>query len=408
MKRISNDQILTETDMILDKQQFEEWNVAKRLLVQLCPLFNIDVNDYEHQYLSYLFISLQVFPKTYEMNEINLADTDEVQETILKIIKRIARQYGIPLENHNRWESRLLMHITKSLNPLKYYFPIENPFILQIKSEYIAAYNMAVVLAKELQGSLKISIPENEIGYLALHMMNIMDSSQDTRHKIAIVYGKNQLVGNLLERKMNLYFPHIKIEGLYASNEMHLISQEIDTLITTIQMEDNHPIQEKNIIRVSEMITDDDVKSISLQLNRKLFEHYLSPADFFLLDELDQKGFLKSLTEQGNIEYLYDSILDRENMSSTNIGNLVAMPHPFDVGDNGKLRVLVAINKRKIIWGDQFAQIVFLFIPPIKQKVNNSSFFSEIYSVLKYSNLTSKLIEATSYKEFIEVWNSNE
>lgn len=406
-QRISNDHALSETDMILEHQEFEESTVAKNLLEQLNLVFNVNVNEYEQQYLSYLLISLQVFPKNYETNEINLTDKDKVQEIILRIIRSIAIQYGISLEKHDRWVARLLMHITKSLNPLKYYFPIENPFILQIKSEYIAAYNIAVVLAKELQGNLKINIPENEIGYLALHMMNIIDNSQDTRHKIVIVYGKNQLVGNLLERKMNVYFPHIKIEGLYASNEVHLISQEIDTLITTMHMEESYPVQGKNIIRVSEMITDDDVKSISLQLNRKLFEHYLSPADFFLLDELDQKSLLKSLTEQGNIEYLYESILDRENMSSTNIGNLVAMPHPFDAGENGKLRVLVAINKRKITWGDQFAQIVFLFIPPINQKVNNSSFFSEIYSVLKYSNLTSKLIEVTSHKEFIEVWNSN-
>lgn len=404
MKRISNDHMLTETDMTLDSQQFEELNVAKRLLEQICPLFNVTVNEYEQQYLSYMLISLQVFPKTYETYEIN--STGEVKEIIIQTIKGIAKQYGISLENHEKWINRLIMHITKLINPLKYYFPIENPFILQIKSEYIAAYNIAVVLAKELQERLKISIPENEIGYLALHIMNIIEESQDTRHKIAIVYGKNQLVGNLLERKINLYFPYITIDALYARNEMHLISPDIDTLITTIDIENSYPIQVKNIIRVSELITDDDVRSISLQLNRRLFEHYLSPHDFYLLDENDQMGLLKSLSEHGDIEYLFDSILDRENMSSTNIGNLVAMPHPFDSGDNSKLRVLVAINKRKIVWGDQFAQIIFLFIPPKNQKVNNSNFFAEIYSVLKYSDLTTKLVEVTSYKEFIEVWNS--
>ncbi|CAJ1317341.1 PTS sugar transporter subunit IIA [Paenibacillus nuruki] len=115
---------------------------------------------------------------------------------------------------------------------------------------------------------------------------------------------------------------------------------------------------------------------------------------------------MKTLTELGDIQHLYTSILEREKMSSTNIGNLVAMPHPFDCGDNKKLRVLVAINKQKILWGDQMAQIIFLFIPPKNQKVNNTKFFEEIYDVFKQTNMTEKLLKITNYDEFLEVWSS--
>ncbi len=52
----------------------------------------------------------------------------------------------------------------------------------------------------------------------------------------------------------------------------------------------------KNCIRVSEMITNEDMKTISIQLNRGLLKYYLSPDDLYFLDEETQKGLLKTLT----------------------------------------------------------------------------------------------------------------
>ena len=74
------------------------------------------------------------------------------------------------------------------------------------------------------------------------------------------------------------------------------------------------------------MITSDDMKNISIQLNRGLLKYYLSPDDVFFLNEDNPIDLLKKLTELGDIQHLYTSIVEREKMSSTNIGNLVAMP----------------------------------------------------------------------------------
>ncbi|MEA3573947.1 BglG family transcription antiterminator [Peribacillus frigoritolerans] len=404
LKRVGLHQKIAEKDMRLDNTCFEELKIAKLILSRLAKEMNVPFDEYEYQYLCYLLISLQIVPKK---NEVTVHEhPDEIEEKVKAVIKNVGDRYGFSSRKNEKLFNRLLVHITKSLYPLKYNFPLENPFISQIKTEYMNAYNIAVVLAKELQFCLNIKIPENEIGYLTLHIMNIIENSQETRKRIAIIYGKNPLVGRLIERKINLYFPNIKIDGLFANHEIHLIPEEIETIVTTSVILEGQHLNVKNCIRVSEMITNEDMKTISSQLNRGLLKYYLSPNDIYFLDEENQIDLLKTLTQFGDIQHLYTSINEREKMSSTNIGNLVAMPHPFDCGNNKKLRVLVAINKQKILWGDKMAQIIFLFIPPKNQRVNNTKFFEEIHDVFKQTNMTEKLLNVTNYDEFLEVWSS--
>ncbi|MCM3773898.1 HTH domain-containing protein [Priestia aryabhattai] len=404
LKRVGLNQKIAEKDMRLDNTSFEELKIAKLILTRLAREMNVQFDEYEYQYLCYLLIVLQILPKKNEI--IEQENSDEIKEKVKSVIEKVWVRYGFSNRKNKKLFNGLLVHITKSLYPLKYYFPVENPFISQIKSEYMNAYNIAVVLAKELQFCLNIKIPENEIGYLTLHIMNIIENSQETRKRIAIIYGKNPLVGKLLERKINLYFPNIKIDGLFANYEIHLLPEGIETIVTTSEIFDEQHLNVKNCIRVSEMITNEDMKTISIQLNRGLLKYYLSPDDLYFLDEETQKGLLKTLTNNGGIQHLYTSINEREKMSSTNIGNLVAMPHPFDCGNNEKLRVLVAINKQKILWGDKMAQIIFLFIPPKNQRVNNTKFFEEIHDVFKQTNMTEKLLNVANYDEFLEVWSS--
>lgn len=404
IKRVSLDQKMNEVDMRLDKNNFEESRIAQVILNRLTQEMNVQFDEYEIQYLCYLLITLQILPKEEEV--IEHEHSDEIVEKVKSVIKKVGNQYGFIHPMNEKLFDRLLVHITKSLYPLKYFFPVENPFIAQIKTEYMNAYNIAVVLAKELQFSLNIKIPENEIGYLSLHVLNIIENSHETKKCISIIYGKNPLIGKLLVRKINVFFPNIEIEGLYAKHEIHLIPKEIETIISIGEIPNGQQTEWNNCIHISEMITSEDMKTISIKLNRGLLKYYLSSRDLYFLDEENQKCLLQTLTNHGDIEQLYTSIMERENMSSTNIGNLVAMPHPFDSGNNEKLRVLVAINKQKILWGDKMAQIIFLFIPPKNQKENNTKFFEEIHDVFKQTNMTEKLLKVSNYEEFLEVWSS--
>lgn len=405
MKRLEMNQPLTRKDMKLENYSFEEYRLAEAILTQAASLNpNIMFDEYEKQYVTYLLISLQLF-QTSNADDSSAELSVEVKSKVNTAFETIFKQYGFHLEDDYQLFDELTGRISKSIGPLKYNFPVENPFIGHIKKEYMTAYDLAVALAKELQSTLKVHIPENEIGYLTLHIVHYLEKYQESKQKVAIVYEKNKLIGNLLERKIAQYFPNISPEGAYAVNEMEHIPSDVKTIITTIQIPKK--MNNRKIIFISSEVTTEDIRIISSHLKRGLLENYLKEEDFFFLQAASQDELLKTVTYQSGLEPLLKSIIEREQMSSTNIGNNVAMPHPFEAGNNLDLRVVIAVNSQKIKWGDKMAQIIFLFVPPAVNKKQSNDFFIGIHDILNDSNITNRLTEAESFDQFLKIWNNN-
>lgn len=405
MKRLRMNQPLTNEDMTVEASSFEEDRLAEDILKQIASLNpGVLFSEYERQYLAYLLISLQLCQTSNaEYSSLNLPI--EMKSRINTSFETIFKQYGFNLNENHQLFNELIGRISKTMGPLKYNFPVENPFIVHIKKEYMPAYDLAVALAKELQNLLKIYIPENEIGYLALHIVNYLEKYQESKQKVAIVYEKNKLIGNLVERKIAQYFPNISPEGAYAINEIETIPPDVQTIITTIQI--HKTMANKKIIFISSEVNNEDIKIISSHLKRGLLENYLKEEDFFFMQEASQQGLLKALTKEAGLESLLASIIEREQMSSTNIGNNVAMPHPFEAGNNLDLRVVIAVNSQKIKWGEKMAQLIFLFIPPAVNKKQNNDFFIGIHDILNDSAITNRLVEAESFDQFLKIWNHN-
>lgn len=407
VKRIKQGHNLTGKDMKLDNGSYEESSLASKILKGITRITGISFNKYEKQYLSYLLISLQILPNVNDPDPVrNSGNANRIENDIRKILAKVSDQFELSFTKHESFIEGLIAHINKSLNPIKYKFLIKNPFLSQIKTEYINAYNIAVVLARELKDFFKVSIPENEIGYLALHIEAFLEKRGKKKRKAAILYSKNQLVGQLFGRKISLYVPEIEIKGIYAVNQLKNIPDDIEVFIITVPVPPVAQSYKKHFIAISEFMTSEDIKKIKTQLSSGLIENFLIEKRFFSLDENDREGFLKTLTIKGHIEILLSSILDREKMSGTEIGHGVAMPHPIHSGGNENLMIFVSRNKRKIKWGSEWVQLVFLIIPPRIQNEHYQQLFSEMYEVLRDSNLTKKLINARSYQEFMTVWHS--
>lgn len=404
IKRIKMLQPLTSEDMELEGSPFEEHRLAADILKEIASLNSgIVFNDYETQYLAYSLLSLQLFQTSNEDHySANLSA--ELKSAIHKTFEAFFKQYGFDLKDDRQLFDELICRISKSIGPLKYNFPVENPFISHIKKEYMTAYDLAVALAKELQITLKVHIPENEIGYLTLHIVNYLEKYHESKQKVAIVYEKNKLIGNLLERKIAQYFPNISLEGAYALNEIETIPADVKTIVTTIKIPGK--IANKKIIYISSEVSNEDVKIISSHLKRGLLENYLKEEDFFFLEESSQQELLEALTKKTGLESLLESIIEREQMSSTNIGNNVAMPHPFESGNNLNLRVVIGVNSQKVKWGEKMAQLIFLFVPPAVNKKQSNDFFMGIHDILNDSVITKSLIEAESFEQFLKIWNN--
>ncbi|WKK94956.1 PTS sugar transporter subunit IIA [Clostridioides difficile] len=79
-----------------------------------------------------------------------------------------------------------------------------------------------------------------------------------------------------------------------------------------------------------------------------------------LSNKLKERDFI----EESSIK----SIIDRENISSTEIGNLVAIPHTIVKGDKKSI-IGVGILENPIIWDKQEVQLVFMVFLILKKNI---------------------------------------
>lgn len=86
------------------------------------------------------------------------------------------------------------------------------------------------------------------------------------------------------------------------------------------------------------------------------------------------------------------SIFEREEMSSTSIGDLVAIPHPI-YNECGTSFISILILNKPIIWDDLFVQVVFL-LNVEKGKMNLwEPMFLKLYNYIKLKNGVNSILK---------------
>ncbi|MEK4443074.1 PTS sugar transporter subunit IIA [Niallia sp. FSL K6-0077] len=107
------------------------------------------------------------------------------------------------------------------------------------------------------------------------------------------------------------------------------------------------------------------------------------------------------------MEYLLDGILTREEMSSTEVGNYVAMPHPIARTENEETMIYIAINHKPIPWGKTNVQLVFLILPSEVDRENHYKVFKQLYQLVKSKDKVQELIQTKDFQSFMEVLHTN-
>ncbi|MCK6257808.1 PTS sugar transporter subunit IIA [Fictibacillus sp. KIGAM418] len=145
-------------------------------------------------------------------------------------------------------------------------------------------------------------------------------------------------------------------------------------------------------------LNDDQEKSF--EKLRNLFSEELF---FPEIEEEEPAAIIRSmayaLNMRGYVEESYlDSVLERENISPTSIGNLVAIPHPVKQNALDSC-IAIGILKKPIKWGMNNVQLVFLLALNEKDKEEFSILFNRLWKVVQNKKLVSELCKTSSFIE---------
>ncbi|WP_270369717.1 PTS sugar transporter subunit IIA, partial [Megamonas funiformis] len=113
----------------------------------------------------------------------------------------------------------------------------------------------------------------------------------------------------------------------------------------------------------------------------------------FLSNEAIKKGLMDETSKK--------SVFEREEISSTSIGDLTAIPHPIAT-DTKKSFISILVLNKPIMWGDFLVQVVFL-LNIEKSKANLwEPMFLKLYNYIKEKNGINSLLKNKSYDMFLK------
>lgn len=347
--------------------------------------------------LTNYLISLPInLPEIHTIN-LNKSQLCSVEKTL----KSAEKYYSIPLYSNHQYRAQVTNHIMRLLNPLSESIPIFNPYSKETKREYLFAYSIACFIYDELEKYFDIIIPESEIAYLAIHVQLVLTEEAKRPIETLLIYQGKNTEAELFKYKIQTFFPTIKIKEInYEISEKKLVTYPLVLLRGFNELVFNN----SNMLHVSRNINAEDLNKIQNFVDAIGTSSLIRDLDYYHIDEVTSVDAIETLITSSGYKNLLPYFKQRESMSSTDIGNKVAMPHPFLMGSETSAKVIIGINDHDIPWGNQKVRLIIIFIPAADLKTNKS-LFNEVYQRTNNLIFVQKLLKTHTKSEFISVWN---
>lgn len=387
-----------------------EFKCARTVINKIQNSLNVDLEK-EVYYLTQHLISSKKF-----LIE-DLDDDYEYKKVIEMILYKIRESTKIELFDDSQLINGLAIHLSVALKRLRFDMNIRNEFLDSMKNSYPLAFELAVIASETIESMYHIKTNENETGFLAIHFGAALERkglNEKKELKNAIIVCISGVATTmLLKEKIKQNFRDrinvVKTCPVYELTQEMVDS--VDLILTTVPVEKFHS---NKIKRINILLNDDDLDNIEKIINydeeKKNEIDYSSifRKDLFFrnVKAMNKEEILEKITNtmiQKNYitEYIKRSIYRREEIATTELGCLVAMPHAL-LNDMEDAMVSVTILEKPIIWKNEKVQIVLLLnIPQSKYEIWESV-FKNLYKYLIDNCGSNKLIKGCSYQNFID------
>lgn len=384
------------------------FDTSKELAIKLKTIienyYGITIDENEVIYLSYL-----IGNPTKQLKEKDYYDVSFFEVVVDKFFQEIKDVYQQDFTYDEILRKGLIQHLYASYSRIYINALLDNPMISMIKTQYIEAYNYAIVCGRVLYKEYKLDMNEDSLGYIAMHFAASMERINALyKYKAVVVcesgYGMAQLLSTRIKNKIN----SIEITDVVSAKqltEMNLdeivliissvpISKDIKTPVIIV----NPVLMEQDIEKIKEYLSDyrniNEYKKLfdidrffpKLKVNNK--EELLD----YVCVKLIEKGFLNEDNKA--------DILRREEISSTEINDLVAVPHCILDSEN-KTHFTIITCENEIYWGKGEAKIIFLGAIA-KSSTTNKKIFPILYKLTMDRNKVEELSQIDDFETFIE------
>ncbi|NLW52128.1 MAG: transcription antiterminator [Tissierellia bacterium] len=326
--------------------------------------------------------------------------SDRVYKVIAKAIEEISSSNPDYYIFNDTFYNALVLHVEYLMKRLKRKQTVENPLLNEIKQEYLVELNDAIKIGKNIKEEFNIAINEDELGFLAIHLGSAKKKLY-SRKKAIIICNYGIGTSQIVQAKIEQIYKGIEIIGVYPSVYVEMaVAQKPDFIITTMELMNYSG--DVPIIKAENILFDTEIK-VDYKEDRFIeffHENLYFETDYTSKNELIEKS-IELITKYRKVcPDLLQKVMEREEISSTAIGQLVAIPHTICEGDFESF-IAVVKNSKVVKWDDEDVRLVF-FIVLNQKDVKRIEDLKGLYKRIVSVNLINDLLKICSYDEFIK------
>jgi mannitol operon transcriptional antiterminator len=302
-RMINHENIDIDSHLFEELKSDEDYDKAKILAEYMEDEFEIEFPDAE---IAYILMHLKGAKLRYLDSSLDddlqvLVKDYDIKRMVEMVIRRYEQITGISLIDDEVLETGMITHLRPALTRMYYHLEIRNPLLQQIKEQYAEVFENSKKACDVIEAELKQKVPEDEIGYLAMHFGAAIERLNQRMQvnrtiRIGVVCASGIGISSLLSSRIRSLFPEIhQVKPLAMEDVKAGIENEVDLLVTTLVLKQ----QLLPSVYVHPLLANDDIEKIrSAIAQSKSVKNELYQKDESLSDKIDEIGQINDMIKQ--------------------------------------------------------------------------------------------------------------
>lgn len=334
----------------------------------LTESFGIEIPDTEDCYLRICLSGLRFhvpMEKEQSLKE-KRERNPEMFDYMMDLLMECDRKFYLQLEEDDELINALMDHLECMVLRLHSKMYTYNPILDAIKKELFYEYEIASFFMSKFTVKYGFNPTEDEIGFITFHIGTSIERMKQKQHQkftATLVCMTGFGTSQFLRAKLAGSFSNLEIREVFSASRLSEIKLEKqDFVIATVPIE----LEGIPVIQVSPVLSETDIKKIQkflmkkkeyepeTQKNYEYLQQFLhSEIAMFDCDLKSKEEVIhllgsRMITEGYVDEGFIDSVFERENLSETALGNLIAIPHAFEGHNNYAVMAINCVNMEQV------------------------------------------------------------
>lgn len=248
--------------------QRKEFSVARIIAERIDRWFSLSLPESEVAYIAMLCLGTEPRNTIFDtVNETSFGDT--IDKEVHEIVEGVLAKASVYLHPALRVDPELAYGLTSyfasAINRLMFSLRMRNPLLEDVKRRYPYVFEVARKSCVVLGERIAKQVPEEEIGYVAMHLVAAMErlgSLEWVRTRALVICSMGISTAWLLVSRIRAEFPQLQIVGVKSSLELSTARDfsDIDLVISTIPIDIDAP--NIPVIVVNPFLDREDVKKL--------------------------------------------------------------------------------------------------------------------------------------------------